>query len=194
MPVVYGPRQPEPGWGWVGLAGAGAGGVTSFLLARRWRRNRPRACERCQQPMVRLEEHEDDAHLDHGEQTEERIGSVDYDLWCCTACPHVVKLRYGAWFTSHARCPRCRAVTKSSTETTLVHATYDHGGQVRVDEACVACDYRYTYTRATPQKSRPSSDVRSRGGGGFGSFGGGGRSSGGGGGGRSSGRGGGGSW
>ena len=147
--------------------------------------------------MVRLGEHEDDQHLDHGEQTEERIGSVDYDLWACTACPQVLKLRYGTWFTSYARCPRCHAVTKSSNETTLIAATYDHGGQVRVDDACVACDYRHTYTRSTPQKTRPSTG-RGNGIGGLGggrlggSFGGGGRSSGGGG--RSSGRGGGGGW
>lgn len=171
------------GWGWFGLAGGG-GGVVGFLMWRRWLRNRPRTCERCQQPMVRLSEHEDDVHLNHSEKTEERVGSVDYDLWCCTSCPHVVKLRYGTWFTSYARCPRCQAVTKSSNETTLVAADYDHGGQVRVDEACVACDYRNSYTRSTPRKTRSSSGNRS-------SFSGGSRSSGGG---RSSGRGGGGSW
>jgi uncharacterized protein len=97
----------------------------------------------------------------------------------------VLKLRYGTWFTSYARCPRCSAVTKSSTQTTLVAATYDHGGQVRVDEACAACEYRNSFVRSTPRKTRPSSSNRS-------SFGGssGGRSGGG----RSSGRGGGGGW
>lgn len=193
-------RGSDPSWGWFGLAGAGGGGVVGFLMWRRWLRNRPRTCDHCQQPMVRLGEFEDDQHLNHNEKTEERVGSVDYDIWCCTACPQVVKLRYGTWFTSYARCPRCHAVTKSSNETTLIAATYDHGGQVRVDEACVACDYRNTYTRSTPQKTRPSTGNRSGigGSGGFGGRssggGGGGRSSGGGGGGRSSGRGGGGGW
>lgn len=181
---VSAPATPDNGWGWFGLAGAGGGGVVGFALWRRHLRNRPRTCERCQQPMVRLSEHEDDVHLDHSEKTEERVGSVDYDIWCCTVCPHVLKLRYGAWFTSYARCPRCRAVTKGSTSTTLVAATYDHGGQVRVDESCAACDYRNTYTRSTPRRTRPASSSRSSGGG----------SSFGGGGGRSSGRGAGGSW
>ena len=187
------PTQSEPGWGWFGLAGAGGGGVVGFLLWRRWLRNRSRNCPSCRQPMLRLGEHEDDQHLNHSEKTEERVGSVDYDLWACTACPQVLKLRYGTWFTSYARCPRCHAVTKSSNETTLFAATYDHGGQVRVDEACVACDYRNSYTRSTPRKTRPSTG--NRGGISFGSGGGGGgggRS--GGGGGRSSGRGGGGGW
>jgi len=183
------PSHTDSTWQLWGLAGGGGGGIAGFFFWRRWLRNRPRNCDRCQQPMVRLGEYEDDQHLNHSEKTEERVGSVDYDLWCCTACPHVLKLRYGTWFTSYARCPRCRAVTKSSNETTLVAATYDHGGQVRVDEACVACDYRNSYTRSTPQKTRPSNDHRS----GIGGFGGG-RSGGGGGGGRSSGRGGGGGW
>ena len=185
------PAGNDSTWQLWGLAGCGGGGIAGFFFWRRWLRNRPRTCDRCQQPMVRLGEHEDDQHLDHGEKTEERVGSVDYDLWACTACPQVLKLRYGTWFTSYARCPRCHAVTKSSNETTLIAATYDHGGQVRVDEACVACDYRNSYTRSTPQKTRPSTGNRSSlGGGGFG----GGRSGGGGGGGRSSGRGGGGGW
>jgi uncharacterized protein len=172
-------------WQLWGLAGSGGGGIAGFFFWRRWLRNRPRTCTSCQQPMVRLGEHEDDQHLDHGEKIEERVGSVDYDLWVCTACPQVLKLRYGTWFTSYARCPRCHAVTKSSNETTLIAATYDHGGQVRVNEACVACDYRNTYTRSTPQKTRPQNSNRS-------SFGGSGGNSGGGG--RSSGRGGGGGW
>lgn len=196
---VSAPRQSESGWGWFGLAGTGGGGVMGFLLWRRWLRNRPRNCDRCQQPMVRLDEHEDDKLLNHSEKTEERVGSVDYDLWCCTSCPHVLKLRYGTWFTSYARCPGCHAVTKSSNQTTLVAATYDHGGQVRVDEACAACNYRNSFTRSTPRKTRPKNNHSSFSGGGFGggrSGGGGfgGRSGGGGGGGRSSGRGGGGGW
>lgn len=185
------PRQSESGWGWFGLAGAGGGGVVGFLMWRRWLRNRPRNCDRCQQPMVRLSEHEDDQLLDHSEKTEERVGSVDYDIWCCTSCPHVLKLRYGAWFTSYARCPGCHAVTKSSNQTTLVAATYDHGGQVRVDEACAACDYRNSFTRSTPRKTRPKHNRSGFSAGGFRGGSSGGRSGGGG---RSSGRGGGGGW
>lgn len=183
-------RQPETGWGWFDLSGAGGGGVVGFLMWRRWLRNRPRTCDRCQQPMERLGDYEEDQHLNHSEKTEEKVGSVDYDIWCCTACPHVLKLRYGTWFTSYARCPGCHAVTKSSNQTTLVAASYDHGGQVRVDEACAACNYRNSFTRSTPRKTLPKSGNRSSfGGGDFG----GGRSNGGGGG-RASGRGGGGSW
>jgi uncharacterized protein len=164
-------------WSWWGIAGGGGFGLSGFIFIRRWLRNKPRNCERCQQPMVRLSEQADDEHLNHNEKNEEKVGSVDYDIWCCTACPQVIKLRYGTWFTSYARCPKCQAVTKSSNSTTLQEATYSSGGRVRIDEACAACDYRHTFTRSTPQKTRSSSSGSSGGGGG-----------------RSSGRGGGGGW
>lgn len=161
-----------PAW----LTGGGIGAIVLGALTwlRRWLRYRPRTCRRCRSPMVRLSESDDDAHLGSGERKEEQIRSVDYDIWLCRACGEVEKLRYGAWFTSYAKCPQCQARTKSSTETTLVAATYDHGGRVRVNESCVHCHYRNTYERSTPRLTRSSSS--SSGGRSFG----GGRSSGGG--------------
>ena len=196
-------RSPHDALPW-GLWSALGGGVASILAViglRRWLRHRPRTCARCRQPMLRLDEVADDDHLDHGERTEESVASVDYDIWCCSACPHVLKLRYGAWWTSYARCPQCHAVTRSSSRTTLVAATYDRGGKVQIDEACAACSYRNRFIRHTPRRTRPSTHGRGSfgppggGGGSFGSRSGGGSSSGSSaGGGRSSGRGGGGGW
>lgn len=161
------------------LAGGGIGAVLLGGLAwlRRWLRYRPRPCRTCRSPMLRLSEADDDIHLDSGERAEERVRSVDYDVWLCRACGAVDKLRYGAWFTSYAKCPQCRARTKSSTSTTLVAATYDHGGRVRVDERCAHCSFRHSSEHATARKTRSSSSSSSRG---FGGGGGGGRSSGGG--------------
>lgn len=156
-------------------------------------RHRTRTCPACNIPMVRLGEAEDDAHLQAAERTEENIGSVDYDVWQCPTCRRVHKLSYSAWFSGYATCPRCQARTRSSTESTLRAATEDHGGLERIDERCVHCDYRNSYTRSTPRLQRRSSGSRlSSGGSGFSSSGGsgGGGSSGG----SSSGRGGGGSW
>jgi uncharacterized protein len=82
--------------------------------------------------------------------------------------------RYGAVFTSYSSCPRCDYKTKSESTTTLVSATYDHGGQVRVTVNCKQCGYHNEFTRSTPKLTRPSSSSS-----GSSSFGGG-RSSGGG--------------
>lgn len=184
--------------GWSDGPGAGAGLAGGGLLAavaglfggRAWLRHRSRRCARCRVPMVRLGESVDDEHLSAGERAEERVGSVDYDVWACPGCEMVLKQRYGAWFTRYASCPRCQSRTSHSRSTTLRHATYDLGGLVRIDVACEHCDYRDAYERSTPRRTRSQHH-----GGRFGSSGGfssGGSS--GGGGGRSSGRGGGGSW
>ena len=91
--------------------------------------------------MVKLNEVEDDTHLNVHEQIEERIGSVDYDVWCCTSCDAVEKIRYAAFFTKYAKCPQCRARTKSSSTATIRHATTTMTGLSEVTERCAHCDY-----------------------------------------------------
>lgn len=111
--------------------------------------------------MVRLGEVEDDAYLAAGERTEERIGSVDYDVWHCAQCNVAVKVRWGAFFTRYGRCPSCQNKTKSASTTTLRSATEYSEGLVRVEEECAFCSYRRTYTRTTPRIVRSSSSSSS---------------------------------
>jgi uncharacterized protein len=161
----YGPLD-DPDVRNVGLGVAGAGGLGGLAFGvRRWLRRRPRRCDRCGSGMVRLDEARDDAHLSPAELKEESIESVDYDVWACQGCSGVTKLRYGAWFTRYAKCPKCGAKTKSDTTTTLVEATYSSGGRVRIDEHCEFCGYRHSYERTTPKKTRSSSSSSSFGGG-----------------------------
>jgi uncharacterized protein len=145
---------------------------------RRWRRVRRRRCPECSAWMTRLSEQQEDEVLDQAAQLEERLGSVDYDVWRCSSCSHRFTLRYPRLFTRFAKCPQCSHRTCGSTEETLQAATTSHGGSVRVSERCEFCTYRRTYTRATPKLSSSSSSGGSRSGGGS-SFGGG-RSGGGG--------------
>lgn len=155
--------------------GGGAGGlVIGIASLRRWLRRRPRICEHCRQPRQRLDEDSDDDHLDAGQRREENLGSVDYDVWWCDSCQDAQVERYGAWLTSYSTCPGCDYKTKSESSTTLVSATYDHGGTVRVTVTCKHCRYHNSFTRSTPRLTRSSSSS-----GGSSSFGGG-RSSGGG--------------
>jgi len=132
-------------------------GGTGLVL----RRRRPRQCKDCRIPMVRLDEAEDDAHLAPAEQVEERVGSVDYDVWMCPACNLTEKLRYGAFFTSYATCPQCGARTASSTSWTEREATTSSEGRARVDESCEHCDYRQSFTRVIPRvvEREPSTGV-----------------------------------
>lgn len=161
-----------------GIFGSLAAAIGSIAGVRRWRRHRRRYCPKCRAPMVRLDEQADDALLADGQQVEERVGSVDYDVWTCAACSHHFTLRYPKWLTTYDRCPQCRNRTKSSTETVIQSATTSHAGSARVEERCAFCNFHHDYTKVLPQIEERSSSGGSSGGGSS-SFGGG-RSGGGG--------------
>jgi uncharacterized protein len=144
----------------------GSGGLLALFGAfalRWWWRIRGRRCPRCHAAMQRLSETADDAHLQPAQRLEEQLGSVDYDVWACTACSFVDTRRYGAWFTRYARCEKCQTAALERNQTTVLAATYDHGGRVRVDEHCKHCDHRHSYERSTPRRTRSSSSGGSSG-------------------------------
>ena len=140
-----------------GVYGGVPAGLASLVGFRRWRRFRRRRCPQCQATMGRLGETEDDAHLQEGQVAEERVGSVDYDVWKCPSCAHHFTLRYPKWLTSYAKCPQCHNKTKSSTQTTLVSATTSSSGSARVDEKCAFCSYTNSYTKVLPRIQQSSS-------------------------------------
>jgi len=65
-------------------------------------------------------------------------------------------VRHGKWFSSYSRCDSCTYKTASSTSVTLVHATYDHGGQVEITERCAHCHHTSTRIRHTARRTPPS--------------------------------------
>jgi uncharacterized protein len=153
------------------LLGLGLGGLGLVgMSVRRWLRNRPRVCGRCQQPRVRLNEVDDNRHLDKGQRREELLGSVDYDVWWCEECSHAQVESYGALFSGYERCRACRYKTARSSSSTRREATYDHGGEVEVTVTCEHCDHQHQFTRYTPRRTRSTTSSSSSSGssGGFG--------------------------
>jgi uncharacterized protein len=152
-----------------GVAIATIGGVFAGFaaivaaVARSYLRNRPRHCPECKGPMMRLTEATDDLHLDAGQQLEEKINAVDYDVWKCPSCDQYTIHRYRNFFSRYSRCPRCRYRPLSTTRHTLRRATYSHSGRERVTKDCRHCDSFNEYTRTIPRRRRSSS--RSGGGG-----------------------------
>lgn len=81
-----------------------------FLLALfryRFNRNRTHRCDRCGTKMKKLDEKTDNLYLDPSQDLEERLGSVDYDVWLCPKCGEVEKFPYKEPKSSYKKCPSC---------------------------------------------------------------------------------------
>jgi uncharacterized protein len=148
-----------------GLGGAAALGLAGGMgLLVRARRRRQRTCPKDKIEMRLLDEVEDDAHLDAGQRTEESIGSVDYRVYICRQCQFSRTVAKKRWFSGFSRCRQCHYRALRSVTETLVHATYDYGGQVRVTETCHHCPFTRTYIRHTARLTRPTTSSSSGGG------------------------------
>lgn len=135
-------------------------------------REHPRFSALNGKPMHKLNEQEDDEFLEHGQVTEEEIGSVDYDVWVTDNADDVLILRYAKRFSKYSKCKECGYKTYYLAHSrTIVHATYSHSGKKENIYECKSCNYTHTKYITIPRKTRSSGS--SGGGGGGGSWGGG---------------------
>lgn len=131
--------------------------------------------------MYKLDESADNKYLKSGQVTEEKIKSVDYDVWVSGEPDDLLILKYSNWFSGYSNCEKCRFETWYQVyDKTLSAATYSSSGTGERQHACHHCQHRVTarYTIPKLQKSSSSSGGSSSSSGG-GSWGGG-RSGGGG--------------
>ncbi len=139
-----------------GLLVLGGGvGLLAYLL-----RERPPKCPVCLQPMSLLDEQADDAYLNELQRTEERLGSVNYQVWKCARCGMLEIHPKVALLNTYHRCPQCKGYAVQET-TRLVRApTYARSGLELVSYQCKnpRCDYREEKTRVLPRLERVDYD------------------------------------
>lgn len=170
LPKAYGSYDDEPGSDggggipsgvWYGLGGGGAAlfGAGGFVT---WQRIKPRKCLKCTREMKRLKGRTaEQALLSGGQNREEELDSVEYDVFQCVSCgAHKVE-RHGKLFTRYKKCPECAFKTMTASRRTLVAATYTSGGTDRVTQDCQHCDYHHEFDVSTPRKRRTTSSSRS---------------------------------
>lgn len=182
-PFVSSPSDSESGGGsglpWA-LGGIGAA-IAALIGGTRYARNRRRKCANCGRQMQRLDEQADDAKLDKAQQLEERIKSVDYDVWVCS-CGQSKAIPYRKWFSKYSECQQCHRRTAKSKYIVLVPATTASSGLAEKRFSCVNCGAKWEQQVVLPRITESSSSSSGGGGGGGSSFGGSGSTSGGGGG------------
>ncbi|NET74138.1 MAG: TPM domain-containing protein [Sphaerospermopsis sp. SIO1G2] len=135
-------------------------GMIGLTIRRVWR-NYARDCSECGSAMVKLDEVSDDAYLDAGQQREEAIKSINYDVWMCRTCgEHEIQPRI-RWFSGYSRCPECNYRTLKTTSQTVQSATYHSTGQRRISKECRMCSYYDVDYVIIPKKTKSSSSSSS---------------------------------
>ena len=132
--------------------------------------------------MKRLSEAEEDKHLSKRQQFEERIGSVNYDVWVAPDGSEV-KVESFAVYGKYISCNKCSYKAAAVYEQRVLRrATYGNTGARLVRRQCTNCGHKTEDRVVIPRKVRYRSTAGGySGGGGGGGFSGGGGSSGGGG-------------
>ncbi len=78
---------------------------------RRSLREKSMKCNHCGGTMRLLSEAEEDQYLNFKQQAEERVKSIDYDVWKCNVCDNYKVLSYEKMATKYQVCPQCGAKT-----------------------------------------------------------------------------------
>lgn len=136
-------------------------------------RRMPRACQTCAKPMQRMKESQEDVYLSAGQQSEELVGSIDYDAWVCLDCGQRQIVPYGKEFTKYKECPKCGYKTYAlMKDRILLSPTPISNGQGEKIYNCTNCQHEVRKSYIIPMIILAA--VGRGKGGGFGGFGGGG--------------------
>lgn len=139
-------------------------------------RNKARKCPNCGHKMNKLDEERDNDYLTPAQDIEERINSIDYDVWLCPQCGETDVLPYIVKSSGYTVCNQCgaRACTLRS-DRIIRNATHLREGQGVREYICNNCRKQSYITYTLPKLATPVVIV----GGGGNGFGGGGGFSGG---------------
>ena len=179
---------------WMAVCSVGLGLPIYFLAKRKYKklRNDPMQCPACRGKMTKLNEEEDNNLLSPAQDFEEKINSVDYDVWVCDECGTVERFAFPNKQSIYEECPHChtKAMTMVKDHTVLPPTTRREGIGEKIYE-CKYCHNNTIKRYKIPKKEDAGAALAAgailgsgRGGGGFGGGFGGGHTGGGGGGGR----------
>lgn len=152
-------------------------------------------CRKCRKNLRLLTREQEKEYLTFAQDFEEKIGSMDYQVWRCDDCETIDIRQKVSWLSGYKRCPKCGHRTMRTKIFTVQEPSYVREGVEEIRDTCQfpSCGYDKTRRNVIPRRVRPVVVSSRRGwnsGGGWSSggwIGGGGWSSGGGGGGWSGG-------
>ncbi len=145
-PRVNVPVEPFSPWLPIG------GGLTIAALAvGASRLNRRKKCSQCRTELERLNEQADDEYLTAGQQLEEQLRSVNYDVWRCPKCNNHELIRRNQFFSSFDICPSCSQKTLLGVQNPLVPPSEFSEGLARLDRSCRHCQHHDSQNIVLPR-------------------------------------------
>lgn len=138
-------------------------------------RDHGRKCPNCDHPMRKLDEQTDNLYLTPAQDAEERLNSVDYDVWLCDECGATEIIPYVNKQSAYTNCARCGARTCVLAENRVLRQpTTKREGQGERIYLCHNCGQRTAVPYSIAKLASAGPVVFIPGGGGGGGFGGGG--------------------
>ncbi|MDE6485384.1 MAG: TPM domain-containing protein [Duncaniella sp.] len=160
--------------------GFGLPALLLLNLRKRRIRYHKRMCNNCGHRMELLDEETDNRYLTPAEDAEERLNSIDYDVWLCQHCNNTEVIPYVNTKAAYSECPRChaRALSLVDSRTTRIPTTRTEG-EITDTYACRACGFNDQRRRRLPRRQDNAASAAAvgailgsmlggRGGGGFG--------------------------
>lgn len=140
---------------------------------RRWRDGEHK-CPNCGTAMVKQDEDRDNDYLTPAQDTEERLNSVDYDVWLCPNCGEQDVYSFVNRDTPYTVCPVCNSrAMRHVCDRIIVRPSATHEGRGEHEFICENCRHR-TLRPYNIAKTAPPVVIIPGGGGGGGFSGGGG--------------------
>lgn len=103
-------------------------------------RNRPRQCVNCHAAMNKIDEVNDNRYLTPAQDAEERLKSIDYDVWVCPVCNEIEVLPFVNRASSYTVCERCGArASELSMDRVVVKPTTRSAGRGEKTFVCRHC-------------------------------------------------------
>lgn len=123
-----------------------------IMLMRRVRL-RKRLCPNCNTRMERVDEVNDNRYLTPAQDAEERLDSVDYDVWLCPACGETDIIPYINKKRNYTMCDRCGARACVCTgHRVLVRPTTMRTGQGVTTYRCLNCGNNHQKPYTIPKE------------------------------------------
>lgn len=129
--------------------------VPLVILLNRWR-NTSRKCPNCGTRMEKVDEVHDNDYLTPSQDTEERVGSVDYDVWLCPVCGETDIEPYVTANSGFRRCEACGGLTSRFVRDRILCApTRVSAGKGVKDYSCAHCGHLESVAYTIPMIVTP---------------------------------------